>query len=717
MKRTKRSWTVAVVMAGAWDSMALASGGVVLAESSSTVFLGTQINLNETPDPAMEGDDGEDSPSTASDGGAVFPPMGAAATSLAAFPEWKTRSPSGEARAPSGETRKKTSTAIDDSAVPLEALVGSRAHFRAVFQDEWNAQAADPRFVGSLAAGAAADVWETAQPQADDMDDAIEEPKAKLDASQTYGFADGKLVQLQVDAQIPLAGAAPPSEAAPSFGLVAEKSASPSSAPLATSTSASAPTTPLTAASAPSSESTPSPAPRSHALERALVHGRVIVPDGFNPQDVVLRVAGTQLQVVADENGGFSVFGLPVGSRFELIVWDLDGELARRVLPVSVGRNSAPVEVALERAKDVEQVARAFGHPQDRMRSGFCGELTGLTPTELAGATVILSDPHADGPFFFNERGLPDASLKDASSDGRLCAFNVADELLEVEVTTLGNLRRRFVLATKSTTFDARARLEMREATYRPVAARELRDMQEVMNRADPAAPLAFASAVMNRWIFGDDAPLWAKVDSLSLRAERAYAPVPLRPGQEEDLRYLPLGQELQEIAFDAGAEGAHAGFQLFPSGGVATGSHLQEKHLGEQRGAVSTVSTDPTSPLLLSTLSQANIDDLERLIAGASGDEATGSAFLSVTPPALGLEYGDVRLSLRNVMTNDRVGDFRFLEPAKGQKRPNFLRGIFTGLPRGQYTLVVTNAAGEVMWLDLIRSYPRRFQVLDIAP
>ena len=87
----------------------------------------------------------------------------------------------------------------------------------------------------------------------------------------------------------------------------------------------------------------------------------------------------------------------------------------------------------------------------------------------------------------------------------------------------------------------------------------------------------------------------------------------------------------------------------------------------------------------------------------------------MSLNLAALGMDYSDVRLSLRDTWTGQSIAPFHFVPLASGVKQSRQVRGFFTDIPEGQYTLLVTDSKGALKWLDVVRSRAGSMQVLSV--
>ena len=62
------------------------------------------------------------------------------------------------------------------------------------------------------------------------------------------------------------------------------------------------------------------------------IRGKLLLPKDVNPARVNIRVAGTFWQFKADADGFFEISDLPKGSKFDLLFWDEENVLVRRLV-------------------------------------------------------------------------------------------------------------------------------------------------------------------------------------------------------------------------------------------------------------------------------------------------------------------------------------------------------------------------------------------------
>lgn len=436
--------------------------------------------------------------------------------------------------------------------------------------------------------------------------------------------------------------------------------------------------------------------------------GRVRVPKGVNAKSVVVRVAGTGWQLIPDAAGYFELQDIPKGSKLNLLVWDTDGNLNRRIVPVAANKDVNEIEIEMIGAAEADLVATAFGTRQSSVSAGFCGQLIASNPLSLIGAKVAV---HAKegyrGPFFYNENHFPDASLTSATKDGRLCVFNVNARDAQLTVYLLNGSRRTFQVSLHGSTFESNLKFNVDEAAYRPLQAYELVDLSESVGATERAEELRLGLGVGKGWVTGQQSPSWAKVSEFYLIADRAYAPKFVMSDTKSNLEYFPLSQSLVEISWAASAIGPR-GFQLVAREDLLKGFEATE--IGNNG-----IHVKSSDPLPLKVVDPEIVSEFDAIASSEGIDRELGVSFVNINLSAIEAEYDNVKLNLRNVWTGESVGKFHFIPLPEGVRSPRYVRGFFANLPEGDYTLIVSSKDGALKWLDIVRSRANHVQVISV--
>lgn len=633
------------------------------------------------------------------------------------------------------ETMTTEFPVIED--VPSEILEKSRAHFRNVFANDVKSSLLNNDFVGSLRLPEG-----NLTAYVDDMDDATGayvdvKDEARLDGDKIYTFDNGKMVEVakpdviesklaqnltsdskwtakRVDSDtvvVEKQGAAPAAgpKQKPAMEIMKAEpvlALAKNDIPSATSSGL------LSMDSAVSSQIGELKAYEASASRsgqgddvHTSVHGQVVVPEGVDPRTVVIRVAGTSWQVSPDQNGFFEFAGIPTGSHTQLVLWDTNNVLARRMYSVYAAH--LPLEehnIEMQRTRLILDKANAFGVSQDITKSGFCATVTGISAVKSVGTQVRFVNVEAAPIYYFTSTGLPDNATRNLTESGKFCAFNLNQEIVDLEVVTPHGARRSFTVHLKPSTFE-NLTLDISTSIYRPVRTFELLDSSVGGRASIDSFQISFGDSKNKTWLEGQEGAVWAPVTDVSLLPDASFAPVEL---QDVETVYLPVGQPITEIKWKPSFKGEFGQFHLFAKEELFTKGVLSGD--GKWQGQVL---RDDKDPLSLKMIDVDVREDLARLADDKLISPDEGSAFVNVNLAALGVDYKDLGLSLRDVWTGAKVAEFNFLPSSA--KNPRYLRGFFANIPQGQFSLVLSTRDGAIKWLDLVRSRAGQVQVLNI--
>jgi hypothetical protein len=437
-------------------------------------------------------------------------------------------------------------------------------------------------------------------------------------------------------------------------------------------------------------------------VRRVTVSGRVVGPKGIDLRNVHMRVASTDIEVSPDFEGFFQFPEMPVGSRFEVLVWDENDKLTRRLIPMTATAVPRDIEVSLERTHVIQDLANSFDVVQDITRAGFCAVLDTDAPSALKNGVVFArAGEERYEVKYFDGNALPQKNLSALETSGRFCVFNVQHDLVDIDVLLPIGLRRSFVLHTKPTLFESSVVLNLDSVSYRKVSQTELVDFDETVEAVKRDSSFVFGTPGVRGWYDGQKSATWARVGHAAISADRSYSPVVVERDAREPV-YFPLGQEHLEVRWGTGVD-ALSGFSLLSS------SDFRAFSSSDKGGAL-----EMKTPLVLRMLDGSSVDEMERAL-GVSYSREMGTAFVSVDLAALNLNYSDVRFSVRDTWTGRRLGEFSYI-PRLDSANPRLVRFFVGNMPLGQHSLVISDAAGVVHWVDIIRSRPSALQVLSIA-
>jgi hypothetical protein len=204
--------------------------------------------------------------------------------------------------------------------------------------------------------------------------------------------------------------------------------ASPSPAPMPAKTSS-------TSLPAASPAPVPAPTPSAAGAPGFLVRGSVGTMFSASPipqAGVTVRVRGRKEMVLTSSRGEF-VLPLPELRGRIALEFLKDGYQAE-VISVNAANNQ-PVHVDLAARSALQQMAQHLGLAQGDTLGVVLGRALDEKGAPLPGLSATLSRK-AEGPFYFDEPGVPSRELRATSSDGRFLFLNVeaGAGFLETEV-------------------------------------------------------------------------------------------------------------------------------------------------------------------------------------------------------------------------------------------------------------------------------------------
>lgn len=432
--------------------------------------------------------------------------------------------------------------------------------------------------------------------------------------------------------------------------------------------------------------------------DRVTVRGRVQLPSGFSKERTVLRMAGTGFQVQPDAAGVFELRDVPKNTRFEFLVWHLDGGLTRRLIPVVASGREKLVDVNLQRTSEIDLLSRSFGLTQQMNQSGFCARIENQSPTVLAGGQVsVTAGRQTFRSHYFSSNGLPDEGLSELSEDGRLCVFNIDQPLVDVKVELTNGARRQFVVHLEPSTFEHDLVFEMKEAFYRKVSLLEPIDSRQVLELAAQGVKPDFGDRRLRDWIFSSDVPVWTKVSRFLMQSDVAFSAV--RPS-DDDVQYFPGGQEIFELRLSPDQPGATPARVVLARDQVLTDTMLQQ--IARLRTHIFSDSAEPLTVPAIDSDAWEDIVSREPSVPPLKG-QSLGGLYVSIDVAALGHKTKDLVVSVRDTWSGKDVCQFIPLEQSKDVQSTRFMRGVCAA-PQGQYALIVENREGALLWSDIAR-------------
>ncbi len=441
---------------------------------------------------------------------------------------------------------------------------------------------------------------------------------------------------------------------------------------------------------------------------RVTVRGRVVVPAGFAQDRTVLRMAGTAFQVQTDAAGLFELGDVAQNTRFELLVWNLEGGLTRRLVPVVASGREKNIEVALQKTSDVDSLATSFSLVQQMNQGGFCARVEHETPAALAGGQVVVTAGRTNlQAHFFSQNGLPNQALTELSEDGRFCVFNIEDSIVDVKVLLVNGTRRGFAVHVEPSTFEHDLIFDVSESMYRKVSLLEPLDTQQILQLSAQGVQPEFGDKRLKDWIFGNDVPVWTSVTRFIMQTDPAYALV--RPSLE-DVQYFPGGQELVEVRLAPDMTGAPWSRVLLSRDQLMTDQMLKQIENQKLR-----VYQDRAKSLLLPAVdAEVWSDVVAQYDVSDISDRKFGGLYISIDSLALGHSQDELVVSVRDTWSGQDVCKIVSLKNAKDFKTSRYLRAVCAAAP-GQYALIVESREGALLWSDIARVRAGDVQTLTV--
>jgi hypothetical protein len=448
--------------------------------------------------------------------------------------------------------------------------------------------------------------------------------------------------------------------------------------------------------------------PGSETAQGAFVRGRVEVPSGISTSSVIVRIAGTAVETYLDSDGFFELGPLSLGSSVNLLIFDLDSRLNRRIVPVFVGLKAPEKQIRLIRSSDALDLARSFGAHLSLNRSGFCGTVSGtVIGTDIesdgetqgnesndsssanGGAEVFLVDPAGQRQtlHFYGPSGLPSDSAA-LTRDGRLCAFDLGEGVYRLFVKSQ-NIRRAFSISLRNSQFENNLRFDLLPKSYVKVKAFTLVDQElfgEMVSKSseqDGLTPIQFNSPRQDSWVSGQTKAVWAPVSDYEIVTDPAYAAVTVFDDSEK--RYVPTAEDLVEVR-----EGDSRSTALI---GADVISRL----------------ADGKVPLSLHLLARDTVDEIRSYLdipAGSSDflvfGELDTAQFLR--------SEGPFQVVMTDIWSALPVGTVRLMSTAQDR----ILRFAGGNLDSGVFQIGVYNSQGRLVWSSIVRAEKGTHQVIS---
>ncbi|NBW81653.1 hypothetical protein EBR21_07850, partial [bacterium] len=408
---------------------------------------------------------------------------------------------------------------------------------------------------------------------------------------------------------------------------------------------------------------------QSAESDRVKIRGKVNVPAGFARDRVVLRMAGSGFEVQTDAAGGFELRDVPKNSRFELLVWHLDGGLTRRFVPVVASGRERSLDVSLVKTTEIDQLANSFGTTQQMNQGGFCARLDHTSLPALTGGQVFVSvGQKSSKTHYFSANGLPSATQTELSEDGRFCVFNLEHSVADVRILLLNGVRRQVVVHVEPSTFEHDVVIDISESLYRKVSLLEPLDTQQVLELSARGVKPEFGDNRLRDWLFGNDVPVWTKVSRFLLQTDPTYASV--RP-RDEDVQYFPGGQEFVEVRLSPDQPGAPWSRVLLARDQLLSDSMLRQLETVKTR-----IYQDRAESISVPALDSDAWDDIvnQHIDVPQLQEQTIGGMYLSLDTMSLGYKPEDIVVSVRDTWSGKDVCKVVPLRSAKDIKTTRYL-------------------------------------------
>lgn len=432
--------------------------------------------------------------------------------------------------------------------------------------------------------------------------------------------------------------------------------------------------------------------------DRVSVRGRVIVPSGFAPDKVILRLGGTAFQVQTDASGAFELRDVPRGTRFELLVWHMEGSLTRRLIPITASGREKSLDIHLQKLADVDSLAGAFGVVQQMNQGGFCAKIESHSAEELIGAQVEVSGMRRSlQTHFFSDASLPSSMQTELSSDGRICVFNIDESVVDVKVALVNGIRRQFVVHVEPSTFEHDLLFDVSESIYRRVSLMEPLDTQQVLELSAQGVFPEFGDRKLRDWIHRNDVPVWTQVSRFTMQSDPSYSMV---RSDADSLYFFPGGQEFVEVRLAPDLPGAPLSRVILSRDSLLTESMLKQfGHLAQQS------LQDRSQVMSIAALDADAWDDIviQNPDLPTLHGKTTGGLYLSIDPEGLGFSAKDLVVSVRDTWTGKDVCSVQPLRSSTEIKSGRLLRAA-CGTSPGQYALIIESRDGALLWSDVVR-------------
>lgn len=429
----------------------------------------------------------------------------------------------------------------------------------------------------------------------------------------------------------------------------------------------------------------------------SFLEGHIIVPNGIDPTSIFIQVIGlnsndkltSQWIRQVDDKGDFNFNNMfPAGSSVTLMVWDSSGLLDKRYLPAAVTKNGGSYTINLNRTAFTRDLSRTFFQEQDSMLAGICGQVVGLAANEIEGAHVSLNEMHGNLTFqanYFDNQNLPAPTQTQLSANGYFCVFNAASSndlfYYSILVELKNGVVRSFKVFLPPTSFINDIELDVKSALYRPIQS------------------FVWHPTAQNAWL---------GINSIQLTTSADYSPITV---QKKESVFFPLGEEFLTIEYNTNNNDWKNRFFILQSRTELFNQNILDSMSNHY--SPGQTYADTLNPVVLKIFDPTLVKGIENFLEPLHAN-TQGSAFVHIDLSEFGIEKNNASVFLRN-MSGETISQFQPITTADSSTETE-VSGFFYFIPPGVYQLYVTDLNQNVLWTQIVQSFPNKTQVLTNA-
>ena len=454
-------------------------------------------------------------------------------------------------------------------------------------------------------------------------------------------------------------------------------------------------------------------------LKYGTIHGQLYIPQGIDPASIVVQVGAIRdfnqtsedFYTTPDANGRFSFDNtFSVGSSLNLVIWDRNGQLNKRVFPVYVSKIPGTYHIYLQKSSYTAALSSSYGSTQDFTKSGVCGHMSGLTKEEIIGAHVTVSDMSGKNNYpanYFDKNGYPNIAQRSLAKNGSFCVFNIDNNdnsfQYYVHLQLQNGGYKTFSVYLPPYTFADNIEFDARAALFRPMKI--------------------FAWDNLNNSLFKiastRDSFDWKPVYNSSISTSVDYSSIQLTDNKSNEPIYFPLNDEFLNINYSFDPTEENHFFVYQPRSALFTRDILKSIKTFEPGRAY--IAKD--DPFVLKVFDPRTIiGDNIRLLTPLYNNNF-GSLYVNIDSSDFRFDKKYLKLSLKDISGAD-VSNFYPMTNGVGKEE---LSGFFYNIPIGIYQLFLTvqsdkshcdncttiNKNEKLLWSSLVESIANKTQVL----